>query len=151
MRALAVMSPLPGEGKTATVCNLAVALAQAGKRVVIIDADLRRPRLHKVFRVKNLNGLTKYLTADLPLEDLLHATPIPTLFLINSGPVPPNPLEILGSEKMGKLLGRLKEDFDFILVDTPPILAVSDALVLGSQLDGAMLVVCAGGGRLGKP
>ena len=144
MRALAVMSPLPQEGKTATTCNLAVALAQAGKRVVILDADLRKPRLHKVFRVMNLNGLTKYLTEDLALEDLLHATPIPTLFLINSGPVPPNPLELLGSEKMAKLIGQLKEDFDFILADTPPLLAVSDALVLGARLDGAILVVRGG-------
>jgi len=144
MRALAVMSPLPQEGKTVTTCNLAVALAQTGKRVVIFDADLRKPRLHKVFRVKNLNGLTKYLTADLTLEDLLHATPIPTLFLINSGPVPPNPLELLGSKKMAKLIDQLKEKFDFILADTPPVLAVSDALALGSRLDGAILVVRAG-------
>ena len=78
MRALAVTSPLPQEGKTTTTCNLAVALAQAGKRVLIIDADLRKPRLHKVFRVKNLNGLTKYLTADLALEDLVacHVDPV---------------------------------------------------------------------------
>jgi capsular exopolysaccharide synthesis family protein len=144
MRALAVMSPLPQEGKTATTCNLAVALAQAGKRVVIIDADLRKPRLHKVFRVKNLNGLTKYLTEDLALEDLLHATPIPTLFLINSGPVPPNPLELLGSEKTAKLIDQLKENFDFILADTPPVLAVSDALVLGARMDGAILIVRGG-------
>jgi capsular exopolysaccharide synthesis family protein len=144
MRALAVMSPLPQEGKTVTTCNLAVALAQAGKRVLIIDADLRKPRLHKVFRVKNLNGLTKYLTGDLAWEDLLHATPIPSLFLINSGPVPPNPLELLGSEKIAKLIDQLKENFDYILADTPPVLAVSDALVLGSQLDGAILVVRSG-------
>jgi capsular exopolysaccharide synthesis family protein len=144
MRALAVMSPLPQEGKTVTTCNLAVALAQTGKRVLIIDADLRKPRLHKVFRVKNLNGLTKYLTADLALEDMLHATPIPTLFMINSGPVPPNPLELLGSEKMAKLIDQLRENYDFILVDTPPVLAVSDALVLGSWLDGAILVVRGG-------
>lgn len=144
MRALAVTSPLPQEGKTVTTCNLAVALAQAGKRVLIIDADLRKPRLHKVFRVKNLVGLTKYLTGDLAWEDLLHATPIPSLFLINSGPVPPNPLELLGSEKTAKLIDQLKENFDFILADTPPVLAVSDALVLGSQMDGAILVVRSG-------
>ena len=143
-RALAVMSPLPQEGKTVTTCNMAIALAQTGKRVLIVDADLRKPRLHKVFGVKNLNGLTKYLTADMAVEDLLHATPIPTLFLINSGPIPPNPLELLGSEKAATLIGQLKERFDFVLVDTPPVLAVSDALVLGTRLQGAILVVRSG-------
>jgi capsular exopolysaccharide synthesis family protein len=140
-RALAVTSPLPQDGKTATACNLAASLAQAGKRVVIIDADLRKPRLHKVFGMKNLNGLTKYLTTGVVWEDLLRATPISTLFLINAGPIPPNPLELLGSGKMAALIGQLKQDFDFVLVDTPPVLAVSDALVLGSRLDGAIMVV----------
>jgi capsular exopolysaccharide synthesis family protein len=144
MRALAVTSAMPHEGKTVTACNLAVAMAQTGRRVLLIDADLRKPRLHKVFRVKNLNGLTKYLTEGLALEDLIHATPIPMLFLVNSGPVPPNPLELLGSEKMAELLHQLKESFDIIFVDTPPVLAVSDVLVLGSLLDGAILVVQGG-------
>lgn len=144
MQALAVMSPLPQEGKTGTLSNLAGALAQAGKSVVIIDADLRKPRLHKIFHIQNLNGLTKYLTADMQLEDLLRATPIPTLFLINAGPLPLNPVELLGSEKMATLITRLKEAFDFVLVDTPPLLAVSDAIALGPRLDGAILVVRAG-------
>jgi succinoglycan biosynthesis transport protein ExoP len=143
-RALAVMSALPQEGKTSTISNLGVALAQTGKKVVIIDADLRKPRLHKIFRVKNLNGLTKYLTMDLSPEDLLRATPIPTLFLINAGPVPPNPVELLGSKKMSDLIDLLKKKHDFILVDTPPMLAVSDAIVLGPRLDGAILVVRGG-------
>ena len=148
LRGVAVTSPLPEEGKTATTCNLAVAMAQAGKRVVVVDADLRKPRLHKVFRVKNLNGLTKYLSGDLALEDLWHATPIPSLFLINSGPVPPNPLELLGSERMAELIAKLEESFDLVLVDSPPILPVSDALVLGTRLDGAILVVRWGRTRL---
>lgn len=144
MQALAVMSPLPQEGKTGTLSNLAGAFAQSGRSVVIIDADLRKPRLHKIFRMQNLNGLTKYLTTDVPFEDLIRATPIPTLFLINAGPVPPNPVELLGSDKMTNLINRLKKKFDVVLVDTPPVLAVSDAMVLGPRLDGAILVVRAG-------
>lgn len=140
-RALAVTSPLPQDGKTATVCNLAASLAQAGKRVVLIDADLRKPRLHAIFGIKNLKGLSKYLMDDLPFRDLLHATPIPTLFIINAGPPPPDPSELLGSDKITALIGELKREFDFVLVDTPPTLAVSDAFVVGSRLDGAILVV----------
>ena len=140
VHALIVTSALPQDGKTATVCNLAASLAQAGKRVVIIDADLRKPRLHAVFRIKNLNGLSKYLMDSLPPSDLLRATPIPTLFVINAGPVPPDPSELLGSDKMTALIAQLKREFDFILVDTPPTLAVSDALVIGSRVDGAILV-----------
>lgn len=144
MQVLAVTSPLPQEGKTGTLSNLASAFAQAGKSVVIIDADVRKPRLHKIFRIQNLNGLTKYLTTDLPLDDLLRVTAIPLLSLINAGPVPPNPVELLGSEKMAGLIGRLRETFDFVFIDTPPLLAVSDALVLAPRLDGAILVVRAG-------
>ncbi len=144
LQVLAVTSPSPQEGKTGTLSNLASAIAQAGKSVVIIDADIRKPRLHKIFRIQNLNGLTKYLTTELPLEDLLRATPIPSLFLINAGPLPVNPVELLASEKMAHLISRLRETFDFVLVDTPPLLAVSDALALGPRLDGAILVVRAG-------
>jgi succinoglycan biosynthesis transport protein ExoP len=144
MKVIAVMSPLPQEGKTATVSNLGIALAQAGKKVVIIDADLRKPRLHNIFNVKNSNGLTKYLKEDLSPQDVLQATAISTLFLINAGPEPPNPVEMLGSERMTNLFAKLKETFDFILVDTPPMLGISDAIVLGPCLDGVVLVVRAG-------
>jgi len=140
-RAFVVTSPLPQDGKTATACNLAASLAQAGKRVVVVDADLRKPRLHRVFRAKNLNGLSKYLVAGLASEDLVRATAIPGLFLVNAGPLPSDPLELLGSGKLTTLLAQLKKEFDFVLVDTPPALAVSDALVVGSRLDGAILVV----------
>jgi len=140
-RALAVTSPLPQDGKTATACNLAASLAQAGKRVVVVDADLRKPRLHRVFRTKNLNGLAKYLMAGLALDDLVRATAIPGLFLVNAGPQASDPLELLGSDKLATLFAQLKKDFDFVLVDTPPALAVSDALVVGSRLDGAIMVV----------
>jgi len=144
LKTLAVTSALPQEGKTTTISNLAVTFAQTGRRVLIIDADLRNPGQHRIFKIKNLNGLTNYLAGGMELKGILHATDIPRLFLINAGPVPPNPLELLGSDKMALLLDELKASFDYILIDTPPILAVSDAIVLGPKIDGMILVVWGG-------
>ncbi len=140
-KCIAVSSPLPREGKTATLSNLAVTLAQAGKKVLIVDADLRKPRQHRVFKIKNVGGLTNYLTGRLEPDRLIKATEVPNLFLVNAGPVPPNPVELLGSDKMVSLIDSLREAFDYVLFDTPPILAVTDALDLGSKLDGIILVV----------
>lgn len=144
LKSIVISSPLPAEGKTATVANLAVALAQADKKVLIIDSDLRKPRLHRIFKVKNLNGLTNFLTADIDMKDLVKTTHIPNLFLINAGPVPPNPAELLGSEKMAELVGKMKEHFHYILFDSPPVLAVSDAMVMGPVIDGMILIVWGG-------
>jgi capsular exopolysaccharide synthesis family protein len=144
LKSLIVTSPLPAEGKTATVSNLAVTLAQMNKKVVLIDADLRKARLHRIFKTKNLNGLTKYLTGSLEVRDLLRPTEVRNLYLINSGPLPPNPTELLGSERMAALVRTLREEFNFILFDTPPILAVSDAMVLGPVIDGVILIVWGG-------
>jgi capsular exopolysaccharide synthesis family protein len=141
LKAIVVSSPLPAEGKTATVSNLAVVLAQANKMVLVVDSDLRKPKQHKIFKIKNLNGLTNYLTAGLELKDLIKSTQVPNLFLINSGPVPPNPAELLGSEKMGNLIEKIKGYFNYILFDSPPILAVSDAMVMGQNIDGVILIV----------
>jgi capsular exopolysaccharide synthesis family protein len=121
-----------------------VTFAQAGKRVLIIDADLRKPRLHRIFKIKNVNGLTSYLSAQTDLENLEKPTPVPNLFLINAGPVPPNPVELLGSEKMGSLIDEMRKRFDYILFDSPPVLPVSDAVVLGPRIDAAILVVWGG-------
>jgi len=144
LKTLVITSSLPSEGKTATLANLAVTLAQANKRVLIIDTDIRRPRQHRIFKIKNLNGLTNYLTGDLEIKSLIKPTQIPNLFLINAGPVPPNPAELLGSEKMHHFIEDLKQTFDYILFDSPPVLAVSDALVLGSKTDAIILVVWGG-------
>lgn len=144
LRTVAVTSALPQEGKTVTISNLGVTLAQAGKRVIIVDADLRKPRQQRIFKVRNTSGLTTYLTGGAAQRKLVYATDIPNLSLINAGPVPPNPVELLGSEKMASLLEELKGIFDYILLDTPPVLAVSDALVMGPSLDGAILVVRGG-------
>jgi capsular exopolysaccharide synthesis family protein len=143
-RCFVVTSPLAQEGKTSTLSNLAVTFAQAGKRVLIIDADLRKPRLHKIFKIKNVNGLTSYLSAQTDLENLEKPTPIPNLFLINAGPVPPNPVELLGSERMGSLIDEMRKRFDYVLFDSPPVLPVSDAVVLGPRIDAAILVVWGG-------
>jgi capsular exopolysaccharide synthesis family protein len=144
LKAIVVTSALPREGKTATTSNLGVALAQAGKNVVIVDADLRKPRQHRIFKLKGRNGLVNYLAAGVALKDVIQATDIPKLYVVAAGPVPPNPVELLGSEKMAVMLDELKKVFDFVLIDTPPALAVSDAVVMGPHLDGAILVVRGG-------
>jgi len=141
LRVLMVTSPLPDEGKSATISNLAVSLAQMEKRVVLIDADLRKPKQHKIFNQKNHDGLTNYLAMGLEAERLIKTTLVPSLYFINSGPIPPNPAELLSSEKMKALLEKLKGQFDFILVDTPPILSVTDAQIVGRMVDGLVLVV----------
>ena len=143
-KSIVVTSALPEEGKSATLCNLAVTLAQAGKTVLIVDSDFRRPTQHKIFKIRNINGLTNYLTSEMELKALVKETGIPKLYLINVGPVPPNPAELLGSEKMGNLIESLKQWFDFILFDSPPVLTVSDAMVLGPKIDGIILVVWGG-------
>jgi capsular exopolysaccharide synthesis family protein len=119
-------------------------MAQANKKVLILDADLRKPRQHHIFKIKNISGLTNYLVDGIEMKDLIKTTQMPNLYLVNSGPVPPNPAELLGSEKMTHFLKNLKDTFDYVLIDTPPLLAVSDALVMGPQIDGVILVVWGG-------
>jgi capsular exopolysaccharide synthesis family protein len=143
-KAFVVTSPLPSEGKTATISNLGVTIAQAGKKVLLIDADLRKPRQHRIFKLKNLNGLTNYLTGSVDLNELIKPTSIHNLFVINAGPVPPNPAELLGSAKMTEFVQKTKQAFDIVLIDTPPILAVTDALVIGANVNGVILVVWGG-------
>jgi capsular exopolysaccharide synthesis family protein len=139
-----VSSALPSEGKSSTISNLAVTMAQTGKKVLLIDADLRKPRQHRIFEMKNVDGLTNYLSGMAPLSEVAKATSIPGLSLINAGPVPPNPAELLGSARMAEFLKEAKKSFDIILIDTPPILAVTDALVMGSGVDGIILVIWSG-------
>ncbi len=140
---LMVTSPSPGEGKTRTAANLAAAMAQASRRVVLVDGDLHRPRLHRVFGLRNNAGLT---TALLPgshdgLEDLLQETSVPGLHVLTSGPLPPNPAELLGSTRMRQLLADLRERADVIVLDSPPVTALSDAAILATQVDGVLLVL----------
>lgn len=141
VKTIAVTSAMPGEGKTVSVANLAVTLAQSGKTVLVVDADLRRPRQHRIFKIKNTFGLTTYLTDSVPVKEVIKSTEIPNLFVINAGPVPPNPAELLGSDKMSRFVRMMAEESDFVLFDLPPMLDISDALVLGAKVDGMVLVV----------
>ena len=144
LKSVIVTSPLPLEGKTTTISNLAVTLAQADKNVVLVDSDLRKPRQHRLFKIRNHYGLSNYIVSDIEIKNLIKTTPIPNLFLINAGPIPPNPSELLGSDKMNNFIENLKHSFDYILFDTPPILGLSDALVLGPKTDGVILIVWGG-------
>lgn len=141
LKSLIITSPLPNEGKSVTISNLAVSLAQMDKKVLLVDADLRRPKQHRIFNLKNHDGLSNYLTIGLELKKLIKTTLVPSLYLVNSGPIPPNPAELLGSDRMRELLEILKGSFDFILIDTPPVLSVTDSQVLGKMVDGLILVV----------
>ena len=145
LKVVAVSSVESSEGKTATATNLAVVLAQLGRRVALVDCDLRKPRLHKVFTVSNRTGLVSYLTTGSD-EGIYHRTEVGGLFLLPSGPIPPNPSELLASERMRDLMEGLRESFDYVVLDTPPTLAVTDATVAGTLSDG--MVLCVRSGRV---
>ena len=145
LETLVVTSAAPGEGKSTTLSNLAVTLAQGEKRTILVDADLRRPTLHTLFDVSNGRGLTTMAVDDSALADPpLLATGIENLRLLSSGPLPPNPAEILGSRRMDEIIAALKARADIVLFDAPPIIVVTDAAVLGTKVDGVLLVISAG-------
>lgn len=141
LRIVAVTSAVAGEGKTATASNLAVVLAQLGRPVLVLDCDLRKPRLHQVFRVSNRLGLVNALTGSAALDDVILPTEVPNLWVLPAGPTPPNPSELVASERMRETLRALRSRFDYILVDTPPALAVTDATLVGTLVDGVVLTL----------
>lgn len=141
---LMVTSAGPGEGKTTTVANLAITYAQTGKKVIVLDADMRKPTMHHCFALSNRVGLSNILSGQVKLEDGIKETHIPGLFVIPSGTIPPNPTEILGSKRMEALLDELKSKFDLVLFDTPPALVVADAQITSSLCDGVVLVIDSG-------
>jgi capsular exopolysaccharide synthesis family protein len=144
-RSIMVTSPTPSEGKSTTAANLGVVMAQAGLKTIIVDADLRRPTQHQIFQVPNLGGLTDLLRSPQPeLNGHLRKTSVENLYLIPSGALPPNPSELLGSQRMGRLVASLAELADVVIYDSPPALAVADATVLSNQVDGVVLVTQAG-------
>jgi tyrosine-protein kinase Etk/Wzc len=146
-RSMLFTSPVPGDGKSTCAANLGVALSQLGKRVLLVDADLRKPTLHRAFGLKSTPGIVNVLVEEdwqKALDKAIQATASQNLYLLPCGSVPPNPNEMLGSEKMGQVMECLSGRFDFVLFDAPPLLAVSDPMVLASRVDGIVLVVRGG-------
>jgi capsular exopolysaccharide synthesis family protein len=144
-RTILITSGQPREGKTTTALNLAITLAQRGDRVVLIDSDLRRPRIHRAFRLSNDTGLSTYLAGTTLLAELPRAVhDIPNLFVITSGPTPPNPAELLSSGPMETLFAELRRQFDFVVMDSPPAITVADSMILAAQADGVILVLHGG-------
>jgi len=143
LRTLMVTSPAAGEGKSTTIANLAVTMAQSGRRTIIVDTDLRRPALHELFGAQMSPGLTDAMMAaagDLPLQK----TAVDNLWLLSSGPKPPNPADLLGAERMEQIIAQLTEQADIVLFDAPPVMAAADAAILGARVDGVLLVIQAG-------
>jgi capsular exopolysaccharide synthesis family protein len=143
-RTTLITSSHPAEGKTTIVANTAISLAQTGARVLVLDADMRRPRCHKILNAKNDFGLSTYLSRDIRLEDVIQEHDIPNLFVMAAGPVPPNPSELLSSIKLRFLITELEEQFDHIVIDSPPVIHVTDAMIISPHVDGVVIVVKGG-------
>ena len=144
LKLVAVTSAVAGEGKTATASNLAVVLAQLGRPVLSVDCDLRKPRLHQVFRVSNRVGLVNHLTATADPESVFLPTEVPNLWVTPSGPIPPNPSELLASDRMREWLKTVRSRFEYVIIDTPPALAVTDSTIIGVLVDGVVLTLRSG-------
>jgi capsular exopolysaccharide synthesis family protein len=148
-KTIVVSSASPNEGKTTTTINLAITFSQADQKVLLIDGDLRKPKIHHYFSLPNAPGLTNYLGSTVStsrkdrvdLYDVIHPTEFENLSILCSGSIPPNPAELLGSELMANFLDEISKDFDYIIIDTPPINVVSDALPVIREADGVVLVV----------
>ena len=140
-KTILVTSSDKNEGKTTTVSNLAVSFANLNKKILLIDCDLRNPSIHKMFRLNNIYGLTDILAKDRAVDKCIQETELKNLYVLTAGATPPNPAEILSSEKMKNLIEDLKNIYDYIFIDTPPIGLVTDAGVLSSFTDGVVLVV----------
>jgi polysaccharide biosynthesis transport protein len=141
LNTVAIVSAGAGEGKSTTVFNLAAVFAQSGQRTLIVDSDLRRPTLHKMLHVSNSLGLTNYLLRQNALEEVIQTTNLPTLDFLSSGKLPSSSLGILSSAQMKDLIGELKQRYDFVFFDSPPIMGVSDASILASEVDMTLQVI----------
>lgn len=143
LKTLAFTSAVPGEGKSTTVANLAIVMGQDDKHILLIDCDMRKPVIHRRFGLLN-RGLSNCFAEDLPLKEVIQADVFPNLDVVTSGPVPPNPAELLGSKKMKALLQEAAEAYDYVFLDMPPVLAVTDAALMSSQVDGTVLILGSG-------
>lgn len=143
LKTLVFTSAVPGEGKSTTVANLAIVMGQDDKHILLIDCDMRKPVIHRRFGLLN-RGLSNCFAEDLPLKEVIQADVFPNLDVVTSGPVPPNPAELLGSKKMKALLQEAAEAYDYVFLDMPPVLAVTDAALMSSQVDGTVLILGSG-------
>lgn len=140
-KTILVTSAGMAEGKTTLLTNTAVVLAQSGKKVLIVDTDLRKPSQHKIFDLPNIQGITNVLAEEIdPLKVIQH-TEIPNLDLLTSGPIPPNPSELLASRRMDNFIAFIQDKYDMVFFDTPPVIAVTDATLLASKVDGVIMVI----------
>ena len=141
LKVLQVTSAVKGEGKTTTAANLAVSLALAGSRTLLVDADLRRPALHRILGMDERGpGLSEALTNGKPADSLLVATVVPNLFCLVAGTIPPNPSELLSSKRMKALVDEIRENFDMVILDSPPVISVADSAIIASRVDGTIFV-----------
>ncbi len=148
IQTLILTSPAPDEGKSTTVANLAVTMAQAGHRVILVDADLRRPSQHTLWNISNEKGLTSMMLDDKTLsEPPLCGVGVDNLVVLPSGPLPPNPADLISAARMDDILAVLKARADYVLFDAPPVLSVTDTALLASKLDALLLVIKAGATR----
>ncbi|MER2295059.1 MAG: CpsD/CapB family tyrosine-protein kinase [Desemzia incerta] len=146
LKSLSITSAGPGAGKSTVSANLAVSFANEGKKVLLVDTDMRKPTVHKTFRLPNHDGLTTLLTdRNVDLTSIFHRLDTENLFVITSGAIPPNPAELLASNKMEILKAELEEIFDLVIFDLPPVIAVTDAQIMSSKTDGTIFVINKGG------
>ena len=143
LKTIMLTSSTPNEGKSTTISNLAVVMAQAGHSVVVCDCDFRNPTQHKIFDLPN-KGLSNCVSTGSNVMEIVQPTKIPNLYVLTSGPVAPNPSELLGSQNMVDIFEELKQHFDYVLVDTPPVMPVTDAAVVSGKVDGTILIIASG-------
>lgn len=147
IKTIVVTSSGPGEGKSTTSANLAVVFANSGQKVLLVDADMRKPTIHKTFNVSNSVGLSTVLSTNPDVKAAIQVTVAPNLFVMPSGPKPPNPSELLGSMATNSIIETLRNQFDIVIFDMPPVVAVTDAQIMSAKVDGTLLVVREGVSR----